>query len=95
MRNPAIRGLLMAYGTVEVKQTLKDGVDLTKKEQYKTGLYIGVVISSLDKNNDAVAGEETHSSRSTTCYGDDLSKMYPLTTSFKFKVDGSGNVRLS
>lgn len=81
-------------GTVEVKQTLKEDVDLTKKEVYKTGLYIGVVICSIDKQNKTIAEQETHQSRSSSLPGTDLAKLYPRTSSFSFKVDESGNVKL-
>ena len=82
-------------GVIEVNQTIKEGADLSNKDKIcRVGLKIAISITSLSKNKEIIATKVTGSSSSSAQYSTNISESFPKLSSFKFKVDESGNIKL-
>ena len=76
---------------ITVNETLKPNVVLDK-ESYKMGIGISVMVTSVDKQGNVLNVKGAENEHSLTVSKDNLSKLYPDTTTYKFAIDANGNI---
>lgn len=85
---------LPVKGVITIKQSLKEGVDHSKKEEYKLGLSYKLVVFSMDAKDNIVDKEDEDESNNLTVPANNLNKLYPETITLRFSVDAKGEVSI-
>ena len=85
---------LPAEGVITIVRNVKEGVDLSAKEEYKVGIRYKLYVYSMDAEESVVKYDIKQEEFNEVVPAENMPLMYPETITLKFTVDAQGEVTI-